>query len=142
NGIEVKSFKEKPDEKTAKEYVSKGNYFWNSGMFCCKAKIFLEELKAHAPDVYEQRLKAYQQAKRDKGICIQMEDMKAIRSESIDYAVMEKSLKVNVVPSDIGWSDLGSFDSLYEALPQDKDGNTLTKNALHIGSKNNLVISD
>jgi mannose-1-phosphate guanylyltransferase len=70
-----------------------------------------------------------------------MEDMKAIRSESIDYAVMEKSQIVKVVPSEFGWSDVGSFDSLYEALPKDDQGNTLAQNVLHMGSKNNLIIS-
>lgn len=140
NGFEVKSFKEKPDAATAEKYIKAGNYFWNSGMFCFKAKTFLDELKKHAPDVYEQSVKAYQHARTDAAIRIQLEDMKAIRSESIDYAVMEKSCEVKVVPADIGWSDLGSFDSLYEALPKDKDGNTKTDNVLHLGSKNNLVI--
>ncbi|MFL5786371.1 MAG: mannose-1-phosphate guanylyltransferase/mannose-6-phosphate isomerase, partial [Bacteriovoracaceae bacterium] len=140
NGLEVKCFKEKPDAKTAESYVKAGNYFWNSGMFCFKAGAFLEELKTHAPDVYEQSLRAYTNARTDVAVRINLEDMKAIRSESIDYAVMEKSKKVNVVPADIGWSDLGSFDSLYEALPKDQDGNTTAQNVYHIGSKNNLVI--
>jgi mannose-1-phosphate guanylyltransferase len=142
NGIEVKSFKEKPDAETAEKYLKAGNYFWNSGMFCFKAKVFLEELKAHAFDVYEQSLKTFENARRDQAIRLQMEDMKSIRSESIDYAVMEKSTRVNVVPADIGWSDLGSFDSLYDTLPKDSAGNTLSENTIHIGSKNNLVISD
>jgi len=142
NGIEVKSFKEKPDANTAEGYVKAGNYYWNSGMFCFKAKTFLEELKTHAPDVYEQSVTAFNHARRDQAIRIQLEDMKAIRSESIDYAVMEKSQKVNVVPSDIGWSDLGSFDSLYDNLPKDQNGNTQSENAIHLGSKNNLIISD
>lgn len=141
SGLDVKSFKEKPDAATAEAYVKAGNYFWNSGMFCFKAKVFLEELKKYAPDVYEESLKAFNHARRDQAIRLQMEDMKSIRSESIDYAVMEKSQLVNVVPADIGWSDLGSFDSLYEALPKDKDGNTLSENTIHLGSKNNLVIS-
>lgn len=139
-GLEVKSFKEKPDQKTAESYVSAGNYFWNSGMFCMKAGVFLEELKAFAPDIYEQSLRAYTNARSDMAIRVNLEDMKAIRSESIDYAVMEKSKKVNVVPADIGWSDLGSFDSLYETLPKDSEGNTTASNVYHIGSKNNLVI--
>lgn len=143
NGIEVKSFKEKPDSATAESYVKAGNYFWNSGMFCFKARVFLEELKTYAPDIYEQSVLTFNQARRDQNtIRLQLEDMKSIRSESIDYAVMEKSRKVNVVPSDIGWSDLGSFDSLYETLPKDKNGNTTSENAIHIGSKNNLVIAD
>ena len=140
SGLEVKSFKEKPDAKTAEGYVKAGNYFWNSGMFCMKAGVFLEELKAYAPDIYDHSLRAYTNARSDAAIRINLEDMKAIRSESIDYAVMEKSKKVNVVPADIGWSDLGSFDSLYETLPKDKNGNTTAQNVIHIGSHNNLVI--
>jgi mannose-1-phosphate guanylyltransferase len=142
SGLEVKSFKEKPDAKTAEMYVNAGNYFWNSGMFCFKAGLFLEELKTHAPDIYEHSVQAFNHARRDQAIRLQLEDMKTIRSESIDYAVMEKSKKVNVIPADIGWSDLGSFDSLYEALPKDQSGNTLSKNTIHLGSKNNLIISD
>ncbi|MFP5385321.1 MAG: mannose-1-phosphate guanylyltransferase/mannose-6-phosphate isomerase [Bacteriovoracia bacterium] len=142
DGVDVKSFKEKPDEKTARMYVEAGNYFWNSGMFCFKAGAFLDELKNHAPDIYEESKKTFEHARRDQAIRLIMEDMKSIRSESIDYAVMEKSKKVNVVPADIGWSDLGSFDSLYETLPKDASGNTESPNAIHIGSKNNLIISD
>lgn len=142
DGIDVKSFKEKPDTKTAEGYLKAGNYYWNSGMFCFKAGVFLDELKSYAPDVYEQSVNAFNHSRKDdKAIRIQMDDMKAIRSESIDYAVMEKSKKVNVVPSDIGWSDLGSFDSLYETLPKDAAGNTQSDNTIHLGSKNNLVIS-
>lgn len=140
--IEVKSFKEKPDLVTAKKYLEAGNFFWNSGMFCFKAGIFLNELKKYAPDIYETTYIAFKNAKSDQTIRIKKEDMINIRAESIDYAVMEKSDKVNVIPSDIGWSDLGSFDSLYEALPKDESGNTLSPNTIHIGSKNNLVISE
>ena len=140
NGLEVKSFKEKPNQATAETYLKAGNYFWNSGMFCFKAKVFLEELKKFAPDVYEQSEKTFKAARTDTAIRLQLEDMKAIRSESIDYAVMEKSSRVNVVPADIGWSDLGSFDSLYDALPKDAQGNTRSENAINLGSKNNLII--
>lgn len=140
-GIEVKSFKEKPDRATAESYLKSGNYYWNSGMFCFKAKVYLEELKKFEPEIYEQSLKTFNQAHREQGIRLQIEDMKAIRSESIDYAVMEKSKLVNVVPADIGWSDLGSFDSLYETLPKDSAGNTISENTIHLGSKNNLVLS-
>lgn len=141
NGIEVKSFKEKPDRATAESYLKSGNYYWNSGMFCFKARVYLEELKKFEPEIYEQSLKTFNQARREQGIRLQMDDMKAIRSESIDYAVMERSQLVNVVPADIGWSDLGSFDSLYDTLPKDNDGNTLSDNTIHLGSKNNLVLT-
>lgn len=141
--LDVVSFKEKPSLETAKDYIQKGNYFWNSGMFCFKAGSFLNALKEHAPDIYEESKKAFEHSRKEPHLFrIQTEDMRAVRSESIDYAVMEKARNVKVVPSDIGWSDLGSFDSLYEALPKDKNGNTLSKDTIHLGSKNNLVISD
>ena len=139
-GHDVLSFKEKPDTETAQSYVNAGNYFWKSGMFCFKAGIFLDELKKYAPDIYSESRKAFENSKKDGVLRINLQDMKAIRSESIDYAVMEKSGLVKVVPSDIGWSDLGSFDSLYDALPKDTLGNTLSENVIHLGSKNNLVI--
>lgn len=139
-GNDVKSFKEKPDAATANSYLEAGNYYWNSGMFCFKARVFLEELKKYTPDIYEDSVKAFEAARKDQILRISMEDMKVIRSESIDYAVMEKSTQVKVVPADIGWSDLGSFDSLYDALPKDLSGNTLSENVIHLGSKNNLII--
>ncbi len=142
SGTDVLSFKEKPDAQTATDYVTAGNYYWNSGMFCFRARVFLEELRTHAPDIHEQAKRTFEHSRRDQAIRPQLDDMKAIRSESIDYAVMEKSKRVNVVPADIGWSDLGSFDSLYDTLPKDQDGNTKSANTIHLGSKNNLVISD
>jgi mannose-1-phosphate guanylyltransferase len=140
DGNEVKSFKEKPNLETAQQYIQAGNFFWNSGMFCFKAKEFLAELKIHAPDIYDECVKTFEHAKKEQMIRPNLEDMKAIRSESIDYAVMEKSNKVKVIPADIGWSDLGSFDSLYDALPKDESGNTHCENVIHLGSKNNLII--
>ncbi len=140
--FDVKSFKEKPSTDKAQEYVSSGNYFWNSGMFCFKAGVYLNELQKYAPDIYNQSVKTFDLARKDSVIRPLEEDMRAIRSESIDYAVMEKSSKVKVVPSDLGWSDLGSFDSLYNALNKDKEGNTICDNTIHLGSKNNLIIGD
>lgn len=135
----VKAFHEKPDKKTAQSYLEAGNYYWNSGMFCFKAGVFLEELKKYAISIYTSSLKAYQNAPSDEMIRIAYEDMLNIAEDSIDYAVMEKSKIVKVIPSDINWSDLGSFDALYEELPKDKDGNTLNENHINIDSKNNLI---
>jgi mannose-1-phosphate guanylyltransferase len=142
SGEDVVSFKEKPDLAKAKEYLEAGNYYWNSGMFCFKAGVFLEELKLHSPKIYEMSLKAYERAKKDGVIRISHEDMASIPEDSIDYAVMERSKKVKVVASDIKWSDLGSFDSLYDELPKDENGNSQNKNHIAIGSKNNLVFGD
>lgn len=140
NGSDVLSFKEKPDAVTAEEYIKKGNFYWNSGMFCFKAGVFLDELKKYSPDIYEASRMAYQNAVRDDDKSkIRLEDMKAIPEDSIDYAVMEKSSLVKVVPCDMGWSDVGSFESLYAELGKDDDGNTYSS-AINIDSKNNLII--
>ena len=135
----VQAFHEKPDQQTAQTYVDAGNYYWNSGMFCFKAGVFLEELQKYSPKIYETSLKALEKSNDENLTRIKHEDMMAIPEDSIDYAVMEKSTKVKVVPSDIAWSDVGSFDSLYEELPQDENGNTQNKNHISIDSKNNLI---
>ena len=103
DGLHVKSFKEKPDAKTAQKYIEAGNYYWNSGMFCFKAGIFLEELKAYAPKMYDAAQLAYENANKEDMIRVMHDDMLAIPEDSIDYAVMEQSKKVTVIPSDIAW---------------------------------------
>jgi len=120
---EVKAFHEKPDILTATKYLQANNYYWNSGMFCFKAGVFLEELQKYSPEIYNASLLAYDNAVKDEMIRIKYEDMIQIPDESIDYAVMEKSDSVKVVPSDIDWSDVGSFDALAEELPNDENNN-------------------
>jgi len=142
NGEDVKAFHEKPDLETAAKYVRAGNYYWNSGMFCFKAGVFLDELKKYSSEIYNMSKIAFDNANNGDILRIKHNDMAAIPEDSIDYAVMEKSKKVKVISSDIGWSDLGSFDALYEELPQDTNGNTINQNHVSIGSKNNLVLSD
>ena len=142
DGYNVKAFHEKPDFETAISYLEAGNYYWNSGMFCFKAGIFLEELKKYAPEMYDICKTAFANANKEDMIRIKQEDMLKIPDNSIDYAVMEKSQKVKVVPSDIDWSDVGSFDALYDELEQDTNGNTKNENHIAIDSKNNLVIGD
>ena len=134
NDKDVLSFKEKPDALTAQTYLDAGNYYWNSGMFCFKAGIFLEELKKYSPEIYETSFSAYHNAKKDGRIRISHSDMSAIPEDSIDYAVMEKSDKVKVIPSDIGWSDLGSFESLDKEIASSDD-------VINIDSSDNLILS-
>jgi len=124
-GDKVVSFREKPNETTAKEFISKGNFLWNSGMFCFKAGVLLDELKQFQPDVYE-KSKAVWESSKD-GL-LDLEASLQIPSISIDYAVMERSKKIKVVPASFSWSDLGSFESVYEYLvvnghPIDSNGN-------------------
>ena len=142
NKIEVKAFHEKPNRKIAQKYLDKGNYYWNSGMFCFKVGVLLDELKKYSPEIYNTSLTAYKNAKSNGIIRISHEDMMKIPEDSIDYAVMEKSNKVKVIPSNINWSDVGSFDALYGELPKDENGNTKNENHIAIDSKNNLIYTN
>ncbi len=129
NGDDVLRFHEKPDAKTARGYLEAGDYYWNAGMFCFKAGIYLDALKRYAPEIYETSAAAFEKAKREETtIRIMPDDMARIPSESIDYAVMEKAENIKVVPVEMGWSDMGSFDALAKVLPND--------------AANNLIVSD
>ena len=139
---DVKAFHEKPDFDTATKYLEAGNYYWNSGMFMFKAGVFLEELQKYSPEIYETSKIAFLNVRDENLIRIKHEDMLNIPEDSIDYAVMEKSTKVKVVPSDIAWSDVGSFDALYDELPKDESGNTENSKHISIDSKNNLIYGD
>jgi len=147
-GFDVLKFHEKPDLQTAQKYIEINSKFsinnsqlflWNSGMFMFKAGVFLDELKKYSPEIYNSSLEAYQNSKKDNVIRIAHDDMANIPENSIDFAVMEKSKKVKVVPSDINWSDVGSFDALYDELQKDPNGNTINDKHISINSKNNLV---
>ncbi|NHN34278.1 mannose-1-phosphate guanylyltransferase/mannose-6-phosphate isomerase [Paenibacillus agricola] len=142
-GNEVISFKEKPTQKKANEYFSSGRYYWNSGMFMFKARVFLEELNTYSKIIFDSCCKAIKNAKAEVPLRIRNEDMIEIPSNSIDYAVMEISRKVKVVPTTIHWSDLGSFEALSEQIPSDSYGNsTNNEKNYFINSKNNLIISN
>jgi mannose-1-phosphate guanylyltransferase len=141
DGNAVKSFKEKPDAMTAQKYLDAGNYLWNSGMFCFKASTYLRELENHSPEILTASQKTYDQKLIQSSIItFKLENMNSIPSDSIDYAVMENSQKVKVVPSDIAWTDLGSFDALYTELDHDSNGNTKNDNNIYFQSENNLVL--
>ncbi|XAK47969.1 mannose-1-phosphate guanylyltransferase/mannose-6-phosphate isomerase [Campylobacter coli] len=113
NIYNVEAFVEKPDLEKAKEFLEDGNYLWNSGMFMFKVGFFLEQMQIYAKEIYDFCVEAYKNAlKQDNFIKIKSADMEKIPELSIDYALMEKSNKVKVIPSDIAWSDVGSFESL------------------------------
>ncbi len=125
DGDDVLSFREKPSQELAREFIANGNFLWNSGMFCFKASVFLEELQLYAPEVYEKAKIAWENnADGNLDLDLSMD----IPSISIDYAVMERSKKIKVVSSKFTWSDLGSFESVYDYLrtighPVDDNGN-------------------
>jgi mannose-1-phosphate guanylyltransferase / mannose-6-phosphate isomerase len=116
-------FVEKPDRATAEGYLAEGGYVWNSGMFCLAAGTLLGELARHAPELLEglEDLRPFLESGRP----IPADRYAALPKISIDYAVMERSSKVAVLPVDPGWSDLGSFAALLELLPADADGNAV-----------------
>jgi len=144
-GDKVVSFREKPNETTAKEFIAKGNFLWNSGMFCFKAGVLLDELKQFQPEVYE-KSKAVWESAKDGFLDLNLS--MDIPSISIDYAVMERSKKIKVVPASFAWSDLGSFESVYDYLvskghPVDKNGNMVIGSGKHttfLGLKNTIFV--
>lgn len=141
NGEEVRRFVEKPSIAKAQEYLEKGNYYWNSGIFCFQAGVFLEELGKYAPEMLQACNVALDSAVREGELVrVQHEEMLAIPANSIDYAVMEKSRRVKVVPASIGWSDLGSFASLHDELEREESGNTINEHHIGLDSQNCLVV--
>lgn len=144
-GDKVISFREKPNETTAKEFISRGNFLWNSGMFCFKASVLLDELKQFEPDVYEKSKAVWESS--NEGF-LDLDLSLEIPSISIDYAVMERSKKIKVVPASFSWSDLGSFESVYDYLlskdhPVDHNGNMVIgsqKHTVFLGLKNTIFV--
>ncbi len=130
----VQQFHEKPDLKTAKEYLLSGNYFWNSGMFAFSIKTILDEIKKYAPEINN-----LLEGKTFEEVVMNFGDMPDI---SIDYAVMEKTDKAVVLPLDIMWSDVGSWDSVYEVLEKDENKNVKIGNVIDIDTKNSLIMGD
>jgi mannose-1-phosphate guanylyltransferase len=144
-GEEVLSFREKPNLQTAEEFLKQGNFFWNSGMFCFQAGVFLAELALYQPAVHAASKTAFDAIQEGK---LELELSNLIPSISVDYAVMEKTKKIKVVPSAFGWSDMGSFESIYEYLiseghPTDRAGNMVIGTSLHtefLGMKKTILI--
>jgi len=127
----VAQFTEKPPLELAHTFVASGDYYWNSGMFVFQADRYLAELGRFAPDILAASREAYEAAKTDLDfVRIDKAAFERCRSESIDYAVMEKTRDAVVLPLDAGWSDVGSWSSLFDALPADEEGNVLQGDVL------------
>jgi mannose-1-phosphate guanylyltransferase/mannose-6-phosphate isomerase len=138
----VEGFVEKPDVKTAEGYLDKGSYLWNSGMFVFKASVFLEELERLSPKILDACKKALSAGGTDEDFqFLDKNTFSKCPSLSIDYAVMEHTDKAAVVPADMGWSDVGTWKSLWEATEKDSDGNVLKGDVLSLNSKNSYISS-
>lgn len=143
----VDAFIEKPDMDTAKQYLSSGKYLWNSGLFMFKASRYLEELKLYRPDILAACEKAFRTRQHDLDfIRVGSAAFEESPSESVDYAVMEKTHDAVVVTMDAGWSDVGSWSTLWEVHEKDQQGNVLEGDILalettdcYIKSSNRLV---
>lgn len=139
----IQQFVEKPDEDTAASYVKSGNYLWNSGMFLFKASTYLSELKQHRPDIYEACDKAVRAKEEHPDFTWICPDIfKSCPDESVDYAVMEHTKKGVVFPLSAQWSDLGSWDSLWEAGEKDSDGNVCQGDVIAKDTNNSYVRSE
>jgi mannose-1-phosphate guanylyltransferase/mannose-6-phosphate isomerase len=131
----VAEFVEKPDYVTAVRYVQSGEYYWNSGMFMFRARAFLEELARHAPVMLGACEAAVAAAGRDLDFTrLPAAEFAACPADSIDYAVMEKTALAVVVPLDAGWSDVGSWSALADALPRDASGNVIAGDVITEGT--------
>jgi mannose-1-phosphate guanylyltransferase/mannose-6-phosphate isomerase len=129
----VEKFVEKPSLELAEKYLKEGNYFWNSGMFSFKISVFLEELKKYQPQIYELISKGYEKT---------LELFHEMPSISIDYGIMEKSDKVVVIPMDIFWSDVGSWDSFYDINEKDNNGNVKIGDVYTVDTQNSIIFSN
>lgn len=143
SGFVVDKFVEKPSSQVAHDYVESGNYLWNSGMFLFKVSRYLEELNKFRPDIYAACLDATKDIKSDLDFLrVSKVVFERCPSESIDYAVMEKTADAVVVPMDAGWSDIGSWSSLWDISVKNNDGNATQGDVLLHDSKNCYVRSD
>ena len=139
----VARFVEKPDLARAREFVASGEYFWNSGMFLFGARRFLDELARYAPDIAEVCARASATVVRDADFTrVDKAVFSACRSESVDYAVMEKTRDAVMVPLDAGWNDVGSWAALHEVLPADEHGNVARGDVLLEDTVNSYVHAD
>ncbi|MFC1844917.1 mannose-1-phosphate guanylyltransferase/mannose-6-phosphate isomerase [Thermodesulfobacteriota bacterium] len=133
-GNEVLSFVEKPDRETAEKYIAAGNYFWNSGIFAFTLKTFLAELRTYAPQICSSMEKSVELGQVDEAFFrLDQLSMEACACESIDYALMEKSGLIALVPVDMEWNDIGSWQALWDVSGKDADGNVI---------KGNVVLED
>jgi len=140
SGFEVNKFVEKPSKETAQAYIDSGKYYWNSGMFLFRASRYLKELKTYRPDISASCISSLEGKTKDLDfVRVNTDEFLKCPEDSIDYAVMEKTQDAVVVPLDAGWSDVGSWSSLWDILKKDERGNVIRGDAI-IEDTNNCII--
>ncbi len=135
----VKTFAEKPTLGTAKRFIKSGDFFWNSGIFIWRASVILREMEENIPELYQPLAKLKGQFKSKTFSSKLKKAFSAIKSTSIDYAVMEVSKNVYMVKGEFEWNDLGSWEALYDLSNTNKDGNAIEGNVSVIDTKNSLI---
>jgi mannose-1-phosphate guanylyltransferase len=139
-GFHVDEFVEKPPMELAETYIASGEYYWNSGMFLFRASRYLEELEKCSPDIYAACKAASEQTSTDLDFTrIDKTQFERCPSDSVDYAVMERTADAVVVPMDAGWSDIGSWSSLWNLSEKDSDGNATVGDVVLRDSKNSYI---
>ena len=140
---DVKRFVEKPDFERAKGFLATGNYLWNAGMFCLRADAILNAMERYAPEIHAKTRESWRRsleaAKDPAAVKIEGEVFPKVSAISIDYAVMEKADNVKVIPSEFGWSDIGSWRSVSELVPPDAKGNKVVGEAVLVETGNTYV---
>ena len=137
---QVLRFVEKPDAATARSYLDAGGYYWNSGMFLFRASRYLEELARFRPDIVDAVRAAHAAARHDGDfVRLDKDAFSACPSDSIDYAVMEKTADAKVLPVDIGWTDVGSWSALWDVAERDADGNAHHGDVIAVDSRNSYA---
>jgi len=141
NGVyKVEEFVEKPDLKTAQSYLEQGNYLWNSGMFMFKAAVLIDELTTHSPEIIASVNNAVNNAEQDLDfIRLDKQAFESSPSDSIDYALMEKSDNVVVVPLDARWNDIGTWSALHDIGIKDTNGNVIKGDAITQDTTNTYI---
>ncbi|TXI27865.1 MAG: mannose-1-phosphate guanylyltransferase/mannose-6-phosphate isomerase, partial [Ottowia sp.] len=139
----VRRFVENPDAATAARYLASGQYLWNSGMFLFRASRYLAELERHAPQILAACRTAFADARRDADfVRLDKDAFAACPSDSIDYAVMEKTADAAVLPIEVGWNDVGSWSALWQVAQQDGDGNAHHGDVLALDCHDTLAWAD
>ena len=139
----VDEFKEKPSFELAQDYVSSGNYYWNSGIFLFRASKYLKELKSFRPDIYKACESSIAGMQTDLDFLrVDKEEFESCHSESADYAVMERTKDAVVMPLDAGWSDIGSWSSLWDISEKDSNGNVTHGDVMLHSSNNSYIRTD
>jgi mannose-1-phosphate guanylyltransferase/mannose-1-phosphate guanylyltransferase/mannose-6-phosphate isomerase len=133
--LAIRRFVEKPDLPTARSYLEAGNFFWNSGMFAFRADVMIEEFSRHCPDLLS-RMRELTAGGRE----VDREGYGRLNGISFDHAIMEKTDRGAVLPSEFGWSDIGSWKSLFDFLPKDENGNVIDGNVFTLNTTGSFIM--